>query len=260
MMSAALITLSLLGAAVYDETFVKANEAYAAARYEEAVREYERLVESGVEDADIFCNLGSAYFRLDNLGAAIANFERALRLAPGMETAAHNLGLALKRTERQLEKPLPSTWEQALLFWHYRLPYGTSRALALLTWLLFWGAVALRVWRPWPYLRAASVLLLLASLAFGTSAWYKSRPSTLVVARTISVPVHYGQSAEDTVHYELHEGDRVQFDRRENGWARVTAIDGRRGWAREEQLIFVGPPYEPAVNAAPDAGAGSAAP
>lgn len=243
MMSALLISLSLLGGAVYDDTFAKANDAYAAGQYQDAVREYERLVESGVEDAEVFSNLGSAYFRLDDMGAAITNFERALRLAPGMENTAHNLSLALKRTERQLEKPLPSTWEQALLFWHYRMPYGTARALALITWLLLWGTVALRAWRPWPYLRTAIALLLLAALAFSTSAWYKSRPSTLTVARAVSVPVHYGPSAEDTVHYELHEGDRVQFDRRENGWARVTAVDGRRGWAREEQLHFVGPPY-----------------
>lgn len=238
-----LASCALMGATVYDETLAKANAAYEAAQYQDAVREYERLVGNGVEDAVVFCNLGSAYYRLDKLGPAIANFERALRLHPGMETAAHNLQLAIEKTEQRLEKPLPSAWEQTLLFWHYRLPYGVSRMLAIFTWLFFWAAVAIRAWRPVPYLRLAAALCLLAAMGFGTSAWYKSRPSSLVVASAVTVPVHYGPDANDTVHYELHEGDRVSFDRREQGWVRVTAVDGQRGWAREEQVIFVGPPY-----------------
>lgn len=237
-----LALLLVLGASVFDTTFESGNTAYAEGRHADAAREYTRLVESGVDDPVVLYNLGNAQYRLGQLGPAIANFERALSLSPGMAEAEHNLRLAVSKAPRGLEKPLPPAWEQALLFWHYRMPYHTSRALAIFGWTLFWALVALRAWRPIPRLRIAATLVFFGTLAFATSAWYKAQPSPLAVAQAETVPVRYGKSEAESVYFELLEGDRVLVDSREDGWARVSTVDGRRGWARDADLYFAGPP------------------
>lgn len=71
--------------------FTEANEAAFARRYDEAVQKYERLIEAGVEDADVEFNLGTVHAQAGRLGAAIQHFERALRIRPGDEEAERSL-------------------------------------------------------------------------------------------------------------------------------------------------------------------------
>ena len=94
-----------------------------------------------------------------------------------------------------------------------------------------------------------AIVLAVLAAAFGASAWAKAHPPALAVAAVERVPVHYGTNEDEAVRFELYEGDRVAVDRRADGWARVNISSGERGWARESDLVFVGPPYEASTRA-----------
>lgn len=239
-----LILLALLGANAFDTTFLDANRAYEAGNYAAAVRGYEHLVASDAANAEVFYNLGNAHYRLGHLGEAIANYERALHLKPGFIAAQDNLDQALRSARRALPRPLPPAWERALLAWHYGLSYGLSRLLAFGAWMLCWALLALRLWRPLPYLRAASVVVGILALAFGVSAWNKAHPPMLAVVTEEMAPARFGRSEAESVRFELYAGDRVAVDLREKEWSRVSTVDGKRGWVTNDGIILVGPPYE----------------
>ena len=81
------------------DVFRGANEAYFRGDFAAAVKGYQRLVDAGIRDADVYFNLGIASARQDELGTAILNLERAARLRPGdsetnaaLETARGALG------------------------------------------------------------------------------------------------------------------------------------------------------------------------
>jgi len=228
----------------YQEAFERANAAYASRDYAAAINGYEQLIEESVTGPAVFFNLGNAYYRTGRLGAAIANYERALACDPGMECARENLDKCVLETERRLERPLPPDWEQSLLFWHYNLAPAATRMLAILFWLLFWLLLAIRKVRPVRYVLRAAFIVGVLAVAFAVSAWVKAHGDVYAVADAATVPVHYGTSDKETVRFELYEGDRVLVDRRASAWARVMTADGERGWAKEDALAFVGPPYE----------------
>jgi tetratricopeptide (TPR) repeat protein len=77
-----------------DAEFAKANLEYAQGNFKEAVSGYETLVRSGQWSANIFYNLGNAYFRAGDFGRAILNYERALALEPHHPEATANLQIA----------------------------------------------------------------------------------------------------------------------------------------------------------------------
>jgi tetratricopeptide (TPR) repeat protein len=243
MTMAVLFSLSLCSATVFDETFGLANSAYMEDDFQAAINYYEQLVSDGVVNADLFYNLGNAYYRVGRIGPAIANYERARHLRPGFDAAERNLQQCLEETQRQLGAPLPPPWQQALLFWHAGLAPTFSFASAVLSWILFWSLLAIRLWRPLRYLRLAAALFAILTVLFGLSSWVKEHPPQLAVANADRVPVRYGIGADETTRFELYAGDRVRVEKRANGWARVAAADGERGWVDESSLTVVGPPY-----------------
>ena len=248
MSAVSILVAFVIGATAYNEAFDQALEHYRAGHFAESIALYEQLVAERVERPEVFLNLANAYLRNGQYPAAIANYERALRLDPTMEEAQFNLTQCVGRTKRRLERPENPGWESALLFWHDTIPRSVAHWTSIAAWVVLWLVLALRLWRPLPYLRLAALAALVIAVAFGASAWIKYSPSPLAVARYDHTPVRFGTSEDDDIRFELFEGDRVLIDGKANGWVRVTIADGERGWTRLDNLIRVGPPYENGAN------------
>lgn len=251
------LVLLVSGVNAYNDTFNQGCTAFSKGDYPAAIQSFEQLVAEDVAEPTVFYNLGNAYYRSGRLGAAIANYERALLLDPGLENAQENLAKAIRETKHHLARPgMPPDWKLSLFFWHYDTGRHTSYRFALLFWWAFWVVVGVRFWRPVSYLRRAAVVLGVLAVAFGASAWYKAHPPMMAVAVGERVAAHYGTDDSETVRFELAEGDRVGVDKRTTGWARVVTTGGERGWVHENELIFVGPPYARLSAAAPETAPG----
>jgi len=73
--------------------FARANQDFSEGHFQEAAAGYQELVDSGQWSANLFYDLGNAWFRLGDFGQAILNYERALALDPHHPEAAANLAL-----------------------------------------------------------------------------------------------------------------------------------------------------------------------
>ena len=68
-----------------------AAASYQATKYEQAISIYENIVAQGYESAELYFNLGNAYYKSNKLPYAIANYERALKLNATDEDIQFNL-------------------------------------------------------------------------------------------------------------------------------------------------------------------------
>src|SRR5213083_1879888 len=121
----ALATSSVLGQA--DVEFAKANQEYAQGHFKEAISGYETLVRAGQWSANVFYDLGNAYFRTGNFGRAILNYERALALEPHHPEAAANLQIA-RDEARALE--MQQSWPERYLQFASVNQYSATAAVA----------------------------------------------------------------------------------------------------------------------------------
>jgi len=83
-----------------------ANQSYSNADFTSAVAQYESIIQSGYESSGLYFNLGNAYFKMNNIPAAILNYEKARKLDPTDESIRFNLALANSRIIDKME-PLP---------------------------------------------------------------------------------------------------------------------------------------------------------
>lgn len=100
------------------ELKTQADTAYVQERYAQAAELYEQLLEQG-HSSDVYYNLGNCYYRLEKVGPAVLNYERALRLDPGDTNIRHNLELARNKTKDKvvtLEDIFIVTWYKGILY------------------------------------------------------------------------------------------------------------------------------------------------
>ncbi len=114
-----LISLLSFSTVMANDSFKLANKLYDEKKYEEAIEQYELLIEEGNVAADVYYNLGNAYFKNNEIAPSILNYERALKLDPNNEDAAFNLKIANTKTIDKVEA-LPSLfYENALANFYY---------------------------------------------------------------------------------------------------------------------------------------------
>src|SRR3989440_7837308 len=133
------ILWSFVAASTFAQTdFDKANQEYAQGHFKEAISGYEALVRTGQWSANLFYDLGNAYFRVGDFGHAVLNYERALALERHHPEATANLQIA--RDEARALEMQQSAPERYLRFASVN---QYSIAAAIDFWLAMFATVTL---------------------------------------------------------------------------------------------------------------------
>lgn len=127
---------------LWAEANARLSTAQTAPEYREAARLYARLADAGVRNGPLFFNLGTALLKAGAYDDARTALLRAERYMGTNARIEHDLVLALARGKSIDDVNLP--WYRPLLFWHYELPASTRVSIAVLAFLLCWGALMLR--------------------------------------------------------------------------------------------------------------------
>jgi tetratricopeptide (TPR) repeat protein len=69
----------------------KGNEAYQSGNYAEAIKQYESAFQNGQHATELYENLGNAYYKQNQFGKSILNYEKGLLLSPQSKTIRENL-------------------------------------------------------------------------------------------------------------------------------------------------------------------------
>ena len=226
--------------------FSAANELYRSVKYEEAARAYERIVANGYESAALYYNLGNAWFKAGNVPAAILNYERAKRLAPGDEDVLHNLRLANLRIVDRID-PIPRLffveWWEALVGSASASGWGTAAIVTLWGAAILFGAFRLLRGRMARQLTLLPGVLLFLFSAFAFTAGgiqggrEISEGEAILFAAT--APVKSAPDAQSTDLFVLHEGVKVDVLDRVGDWRKIRLADGKVGWLPAGDLTVI---------------------
>ncbi len=139
--------------------FDEANQLVESGAYEEAIRLYHAVPETGYVSGAVYHNLASAYFRMDEIGEAIQYYESARRLLGDDPQLVHNIQIVEARVQSPFSELPTPFWR----VWWDRL-FGQYTAT--------------------PFLIAGVSLYLIACLLFAHFLWTKTRNNWHRRART----------------------------------------------------------------------------
>ena len=220
-------------AAEPSESFVRAGGLYSEGRYADAASAYEEVRGAGIESANLYYNLGNAYFRAGDVGRAVLNYERARRLAPSDPDVLANLAFARSRGA----EAEPRSMLSRILF---PLADRISTDRLFLGAVILWTAsfALLSVARLVPRARVSAgrgaIFAAIATVVFLTSGLARLvtvewAPQAAVVSDRVAT-IRFEPSASGSAHFEAKPGAMLRMVTEREGWAQVERSDGRRGW------------------------------
>ena len=221
----------------------QANDLYAAGNYSDAAKLYESLlVKQGVAP-ELYYNLGNAYYKSNETGKSILNYERALRLSPRFEDARANLELAQQKVvDNIVQAPtfFVGRWIENLIKlltsnqW-FVLSFSVF-IVSLIFVLLFVFGSSLIIRKLSFY--AGGSLLAVTVLAFVFAEIRKDQlinhRDAIVMTGVVTVKSSPDKSGTDL--FQLHEGTKVAIESTLGSWTEIKLGNGNIGWVEQENI------------------------
>ena len=227
------------GNALLAENPGRASELYAG-----SLLHFERAVlDGGIRNGKLYYNIGNTYYRLGEIGYAILNYRRALRLMPTDTNLLQNLGYARSRRLDTIEEAEEKQALALVLFWHYRLPFRVRLAVFTVCIGLFWICAGIKfifgrkVYTWLLVIIAIPAVIFLASLIADSIGGHDEG---VIVAKAVIARKGNAETYQPSFSEPLHAGTEFALIERRGGWLYIELLDGRKSWIREEssELLF----------------------
>jgi tetratricopeptide (TPR) repeat protein len=228
-------------------TKADADSSYVNENYQQAISQYEELIKEGAANAEIYYNLGNAYYRMDDITHAVLNYERAQLLSPGDDDIRFNLQLARSKT---VDKIVPRS-EFFIVTWYRLLVNQLSIdgwAYASLAFLAFAIILALLYLFSSPiWLRKVGFfgcgIMVICFVLANIFAWQQKsqlnqHEGAIIIESAVPVKSTPAQNGTDL--FILHEGTKVSvLDNSIGDWCEILVPDGKQGWVEISQIEVI---------------------
>ena len=228
-----------------EDLFVQGNRYYDNGDYENAAREYQKILDRGIHNSEVYFNLGNSFYKLNKLGGAILNYERALRLNPNGPDILKNLDFV----KSQIVDVIPTeesffafVFKKIINFFNLNELTIALVGLYLVFSLLVLLLILLRksLWKRIikTLCILAAVFLILFGTLFGTRIYLYSFVKEAVIVKE-NVYVRSGPSDSYVSLFEVHEGLKVRIRGTHEDWVQISLSNGLNGWASKQDLEMI---------------------
>jgi len=224
-----------------EDSFTIANAAYEQKDYQKAIKNYEAILATGTQSAELYYNLGNSYYQLGTIGKAILYYEKSLLLNNRADTR-HNLEIARSKQIDQLNSvgATPGQW------WEKMVRTFSANGWTILMVLLFWATIA--GWILWLLGKERShrkrgfvlgiagipILLILGILTNTRNSLQEDSRRAILLEKEIDLRISPDPMGK--VLNTLHEGVELNLLEEINDWYHVRLINGDQGWLPEDSF------------------------
>ena len=209
--------------------FTKANQEYAQGHFTEAISGYEALARAGQWSANLFYDLGNAYFRTGDFGRAILNYERALALERHHPEATANLQI-VRDEAHALE--LQQSWPERYL------QFASVNQYCIAAAIVFWLAVFVILMLIFARRRSAALIVaLIFCLMLGAGSTYavytlergsNGADLAIVTGKDVQARLATADTANSVL--ALPPGSEVKILSTRGDWIYAALPNTLRGW------------------------------
>jgi tetratricopeptide (TPR) repeat protein len=231
------ILAASISAQPVEQLMKEGNEFYKSANWESAIDSYNKILNQGFESAALYYNLGNAYFKIGQLGEAILNYERGLKLEPGDEDIQFNLRLANARTVDRIQevpKLFITEWWDLFISAFNVSGWSLIVIIFFIVFLFFigfyfiTGSINLQRISVYGSIASGISLLILVIVLFFAYNREASADYGIILSDTVNVKVSPNEESNDS--FVVHEGLKFEIQDQLDNWVKIKLADGKVGW------------------------------
>lgn len=238
-----MLFVSGLGVAQNEAVFKNANTLYNEGKFQDAIDQYESILNKGQHSAELYFNLGNANYKLNRIAPSVYYYEKALRLSPNDKEIQNNLAFAQNMTIDAIEE-LPEVGVSKFMKKAINaFSFDAWAKLSIAFMLLFVGLFITYYFmfstsrKRMAFVSSnASLLLMLVCLFFAFQKYnlvQKDRPA-IVFSQEAEVKSEPNMRSAEA--FKLHEGTKVQVLDTVNNWKKIKLVDGKTGWIPSDDI------------------------
>ncbi|HRO43591.1 MAG TPA: tetratricopeptide repeat protein [Flavipsychrobacter sp.] len=224
----------------YNAWWQKGNIFYQEKNFDSAAFYYEKLTALETGNAEVFYNLGNTYYKLNKIGLAVLNYEKALKLNPDYKQAQDNLELTQSRISNRIQQSKDIffvTWWKGITKTSFA---ATWSVISLVLFLLILSFFVARKWNKTPswlptQMVVIAIVLCLCTLLFAYVSSQRTLADNRAVVMQQDTPLRDNLKSANTKTL-IPEGTVLKVESEASGWVNVKLPDGRAGWIRKEAL------------------------
>ena len=232
-----------LGFSQNEQLFGQANELYNKGDFEDAISNYEAIMDSGEHSSALYFNLANAHYKLNHIAPSIYYYEKALKLSPNDKEIHNNIAFARNMTIDAIDNTPEigfAKFSKSVTNW---LTFDNWAKLSVLLMVLFvvfyliyyfnYGATKKRL----AFIASMSFLIMMCcaiALAYNNHHLVEKDQPAIVFAKETQVKSEPNLRSSES--FKLHEGTKVQILDTVNNWKKIKLADGKTGWIPKDDI------------------------
>lgn len=226
--------------------FEEGNEAYNDGNYEEAIENYEEILNSGEVSAELYYNLGNAHYKLNNIAPSVYYYEKALQLNPNDTDIKNNLEFArnmvLDDIEEVQKSGFDAIWRDTVSVLDYNEWGWLAISCAVLFAIFFLIYYFSRKSFQKRLFFTLSMVVLVGMFfsvifAFQQKSYVTSDQFAVIFSEEAEVRSEPTQRSEEI--FTLHEGTKVEVLESYQDWVKFELANGLQGWMDKNHIKFL---------------------
>lgn len=223
--------------------FEQGNALYNEGKFNEAILNYDAILDTEKHSAELYFNLGNAHYKLNNIAPSIYYFEKALQLDPNDKEILHNLAFARNMTVDDIDivpdvgfSKLFKNLTNMMSFDTWAYASVVAVFLFVIVYLLYYfshqtGKKRLTFVGSSSFLVLTCITLFFAFNKFNID---KRDKPAIVFSQEALVKSEPNLRSEEV--FRLHEGTKVQVLDTVKNWKKIQLTDGKIGWISSDDM------------------------
>jgi len=214
--------------------------------YQKAILNFEKIMDQGqVKNAKLYYNLANAYFLHGQIGKAILNYRRALKIDDSDENIQKNLAFARSKRIDKIAVKTEKRVLQTLFFWHYDFSLKTKFLLTCIFFGIVCVCITATIWLGKNAIWTVSAIICgILMFCFLASVYleYKAQASNtcgVITAKQVEARQGDGENYPPSFKEPLHEGTEFVLLEARPGWFHIKLSDGSDGWIPDDAAELI---------------------
>ncbi len=221
----------------------RADSAYSAQNYTLAIQYYTQLIADNYNSAELYYNLGNAYYKNNEIGKSIWAYQKAKKIDPSNDDINYNLSFVSDLTKDKIEQSKGGIghWFSKVLFgrsinfWAWM---GVVMSILSVAFIFIYRNAQHRSFRSLYALTSAVCgicILICIVLAIVHKNHITNVNHGIIVEPVVKVMT--APDTEESVSFELHEGAKFSIIKTEGKWVNV-ALGKNQGWVEKKDVLL----------------------